>query len=253
MKTSTLCATVLGTLILGGTVVSAAPNDPMTTTGHVTVKEGKIDPDDGIIDPEKPDEKLPDIPDVIPNPNKETGPLEISHAPRLQFGEIKTATKAVTTFAAPNKFTTKVDGKDVEQTRGPLIQFGDLRTDTNGYTVQAKMTQQFTQDKNELTGSTITFTNPYNATPKGSVGVAPKFEEKVELSYDKSALIATADKGTDKSGKGMWALEYGSSKNVKDEDTTGNSVQLLVPANTASSMAGGDYVANIEWSITKAP
>jgi hypothetical protein len=51
----------------------------------------------------------------------------------------------------------------------------------------------------------------------------------------------------------MWTVEYGSSTNVNATDTTANSVQLLIPANTASSMAGGDYVSDIEWSITAAP
>ncbi|MGL4390895.1 MAG: WxL domain-containing protein, partial [Carnobacterium maltaromaticum] len=66
------------------------------------------------------------------------------------------------------------------------------------------------------------------------------------------ALVATAG-NTDRDGKGMWTVEYGSSTNVSPEDTTGKSVQLLIPASTASSMAGGDYQADIEWSITAAP
>lgn len=248
MKAKTLCAALLSTLILGGTVASAAPNDPMTTNGHVTIENGSIDPGDGVTDPEKPEEKLPELPDVKPNPNPDMGPLEISHAPELQFGTVKTATKEVSAFAAANKFT----NADGDQARGPLLQFGDLRTDANGYTVNAKMTKQFTQGTNELTGSTITFTNPYSATAAGSTGIAPTFESQVELTFNESALIGTATTA-DKSGKGMWTVEYGSSTNVNATDTTENSVQLLIPANTASSMAGGDYVSDIEWSITAAP
>lgn len=251
MKAKTLCAAVLSTLILGGTVASAAPGDPQTTNGHVKVENGVVDPDGGVTDPEKPDEKLPELPDVKPNPNPDMGPLEISHAPELQFGTVKTATKEVSAFAAANKFK---NAADEEQTRGPILQFGDLRTDANGYTVQAKMTKQFTQatGTGELTGSTITFTNPYSATAAGATGTTPGFEATVELAFNESALIATAG-NADKAGKGMWTVEYGSSTNVNAEDTTGKSVQLLIPANTASSMAGGDYVSDIEWSITAAP
>ena len=116
------------------------------------------------------------------------------------------------------------------------------------------MTKQFTQTAGtaELTGSTITFTNPYSATAVGSTGTTPGFESTVKLEFNESTLVATAG-NADKAGKGMWTVEYGSSTNVNAEDTTANSVKLLIPAYTASSMAGGDYQADIEWSITAAP
>ncbi len=251
MKAKTLCAAVLSTLILGGTVASAAPGDPLTTNGNVHVENGRVDPEPGVTDPEKPDEKLPELPNVKPNPNPDMGPLEISHAPILQFGEVQTATTEVSAFAAANKFT---DAAGEEQSRGALLQFGDLRTDANGYTVNAKLTKQFTQTAGtgELTGSTITFTNPYEATALGSTGNKPAFETTVKLELGDSALVATAG-NADRDGKGMWTVEYGSSTNVNAEDTTANSVELLIPAYTASSMAGGDYQADIEWSITAAP
>lgn len=250
MKAKTLCAAVLSTLILGGTVASAAETvtHPMTTNGNVKVENGTIDPDGGVTDPEKPGEKLPDLPNVEDNKNPDLGPLEISHAPVLQFGTVKTATKEVSAFAVANKFTTA----DGEQSRGAILQFGDLRTDANGYTVHAKMTKQFTQGTNELTGSTITFTNPWSDTAEGSTGLKPDFKGVVTLEHNVSAEVATAG-NADKAGKGMWTVEYGSSTNVNAEDTTGKSVQLLIPAYTASSMAGGDYQADIEWSITAAP
>lgn len=245
MKAKTLCAAVLSTLILGGTVASAAPGDPMTTNGKVTVEEGVIDPDTGVVDPEIPGEVLPDLPDIETNPNPDMGPLEISHAPAFSFGTVKTSTAAVSAFAAANTWE---NSEGVTQSRGAVLQFGDLRTDANGYTVNAKMTKQFTQGANELTGSTITLTNPLSNTAEGSTGTKPKFEDSVLLSFNESALVATAA-NADKAGKGLWTVEYGSSTNVSATDTTATSVELLIPANTASSMAGGDYVADVEWSI----
>ena len=109
MKAKTLCAAVLSTFILGGTIASAAPGDPMTTNGNVTVENGTIDPEGGVTDPEKPGEKLPELPDVKPNPNPDMGPLEISHAPVLQFGKVQTDTKEVSAFAAANKFKNAAD------------------------------------------------------------------------------------------------------------------------------------------------
>lgn len=109
MKAKTLCAAVLSTLILGGTVASAAPGDPMTMNGNVHVEDGWVDPTPGVTDPEKPDEKLPELPDVKPNPNPDMGPLEISHAPALQFGTVKTDTKEVSAFAAATKFKNAAD------------------------------------------------------------------------------------------------------------------------------------------------
>lgn len=252
MKATTVCASVLSTLILGGMVVSAAespstPNESLITHGHVEVKTGNIDPDGGLIDPEKPGETIPEgeIPDVKPNPNPNMGPLEITHAPELQFGEVETSNKDVTKYAEANEYG--------DETRGAILQFGDLRTEAYGYTVTATMTQQFIQDTNELKGATITFTNPHAATKEGATGVRPTIEDSFELVKGEAATVATADKANLKEGKGMWVVEYGSSTNVGEGDTTGESVQLTIPANTASSMAGGTYVSDIEWAITAAP
>jgi len=252
MKATTLCASVLSTLIIGGVTVSAAETvvSSMTTNGHVTVENGVIDKDGGVTDPEDPTEKLPlpELPNVKPNPNDTMGPLEITHAPAFKFGTVKTSNKDVEAFAENNTFTTEKG----EQKRGAILQFGDLRTDINGYTVKAKMDKQFTQaqGENELKGATITLTNPLAATSDGSTGLSPDFEPSVKLGETSgSVILATAD-GTDKVGKGMWTVEYGSSTPT---DTTGTSVKLLIPANTASSMAGGEYIADIEWSISTEP
>lgn len=250
MKAKSLCAAALATLFLGGTVVSAAPMDPMSTNGNVTVENGKIDTEDGVTDPENPDKKLPELPGIVPNPNPDMGPLEISDAPALEFGTVKTATKEVTATAAANEWTDPVDGA---QKRGAVLQFGDLRTDANGYTVSAKLATQFTQGTNVLTGSTITFANPWSNTSTGSTGTAPTFKDTFTLSLGDIETVASA-KDLDKAGKGMWTVEYGSSDKVGDlADTTDKSVTLAIPANTASSMAGGDYTAVIEWSVSSTP
>lgn len=249
MKAKTLCAAALATLFLGGTAASAAPMDPMSTNGNVTVENGKVDPSTGVTDPEKPEEKLPDLPGVIPNPNPDMGPLEISHAPQLDFGTVQTSTAAVQTTAAANTWT---DANNVVHNRGAILQFGDLRTDANGYTVSAKLATQFTQGTNELTGSTITFTNPLAATAAGSTGTTPTIQPSVELSLGETLPMATAST-LEKNGKGMWAVEYGSSEEISATDTTATSVLLDIPANTASSMAGGAYTAVIEWSISNTP
>lgn len=252
MKAKTLCAAALATLFLGGTAASAAPMDSMSTNGNVTVENGKVDPSTGVTDPEKPDEKLPDLPGVIPNPNTDMGPLEISHAPQLDFGTVQTSTAAVQTTAAANTWT---DAKDVEHNRGAVLQFGDLRTDANGYTVSAKLAKQFTKGvtTNVLNGSTITFTNPLAATATGSTGTTPSFiEQSAELSLGETVTVASANT-SEKNGKGMWVVEYGSSEEISATDTTATSVLLDIPANTASSMAGGAYEAVIEWSISVTP
>lgn len=253
MKATTVCASVLSTLILGGMVVSAAespstPNESLTTHGHVEVKTGNIKPDGGVIDPEEPGVTIPDtdLPNVTPNPNENMGPLEITHAPKLEFGVVETSNKDVRKYAEANNLA---DGKK----RGAILQFGDLRTDASGYTVTATMTKQFTKDGNELKGATIAFTNPHATTKKDATGEKPTFANKFELVEGEAATVATADEGNPKEGKGMWVVEYGSSKNVGSEDTTEKSVQLTIPANTASSMASGNYVSDIEWAISAIP
>lgn len=253
MKLKSLCAVALVATFVGGATVSAAPMDPHSTTGKVTVENGTIDPGDGVTDPEKPEEVLPDLPEVIvPNPNLEMGPLEISHAPALDFGKVKTATKEVKSFAAA---TTLADGG----TRGSIIQFGDLRTDANGYTVSAELSTQFAQNgTNKLGGATITFANPYFANAAGATGDEPSLVQGFTLAEKDAefggAQVLASVKDVTNEGKGMWTVEYGSSELVSPgNDTTGKSVELAIPANTASSMAGGDYEAVITWTIDSTP
>lgn len=255
MKLRTLCAAALVATFVGGAAVSAAPLDPMDTTAKVTVENGKIDPGDGVTDPEIPDTKLPVVPEIKPNPNPEMGALEISHAPNLDFGKIKTATKEVKSFAAATEFT---DSASVKQRRGSIIQFGDLRTDANGYTVTAALTTQFTQGSNKLGGATITFANPYSATAAGATGAKPSNIAgftlgEADSTYGGAQHVVSA-KDVVNEGKGMWTVEYGSSELVSPgNDTTGKSVELAVPANTASSMAGGNYEAIITWTMSATP
>lgn len=249
MKFKSLCAAALAVMgvsaTLAGPVAHAATE--MTSNGNVEVVEGKAGgTDQGTIDPEKPEEVLPENPDVETNPEK--GSLVIEKVSHMNFGEIETAANIVTKDAEAITFS---DGK----VRGTLIQWADVRAGgTYGYTVQAKMTQQFKNAADEeLTGATIDFSNPYMAAEAGNTNLGPATIAGGKLSKDGEAITIVDAKKATEEGKGRWVMEFGSTDGVGGDDTTGESVKLTVPSATASNMALGDYVANVQWSIVAAP
>lgn len=269
MKTRTFSTLALVSLVaatvVGGQVAQASSTE-LESTGKVTVIDGTAGgPDQPVVDPEKPGETIDPGEDIDVNPT--TGALALEAVSKLDFGTIQTSANTIMkTAAALSDLTQTIDGTTtaVTGTRGALVQFADVRaggaSGTYGYTVQAKMTQQFMNTASEkLTGATITYANPQLVAEDGNTNTAPSgLASTFEIGItgqdaggnDESAAqtVVTADK-TAKEGKGRWVVEFGNT-------TAGNaadSVTLTVPSATAASMAATDYTAKIQWSIVAAP
>lgn len=261
MTIKTLCTTALiaavGVTLAGGVTANAAPTE-LDSTGSVIVTEGTGGgKDQGTVDPENPDKFLPTPDPESPNENKnpDEGPLALETTTNLDFGSIKTAANDVTAFAKPMAFT--IDG--TKTTRGAYVQWVDVRQGgTAGYTVTAKMTQQFTMgagaDAKSLTGSTIDFANGEMVAQGGNTNtqpstVVPAFNL---ASGDDAKTVVTADK-VKQEGKGRYIMEFGKSSATEGTPgTDANSVKLTVPSATASNMALGDYTAKVTWSLVAA-
>lgn len=251
MKVKSLCATAL--IVIGGTVLAATPSfatsTELTSKGSVEVKEGQAGGDSqGTIDPENPANKLPEPDEGSPaeNTNPDTGSLVIEKTTDLSFGQIATTAGTVNKYAAPMSFGET--GK-----RGAYVQWADIRSGgTYGYTITAELTKQFTSGTNVLTGSTITFTNPLQEAEGGNENIAPStVNGNVVLSKESGAVTVINANKTNKEGKGRYIVEFGQS-NVSPS-TVDKSVQLTVPATTASNMATGSYEATVTWKIAAVP
>ncbi|MHC5372736.1 WxL domain-containing protein [Enterococcus sp. LJL120] len=268
-----LSTAILVSALAAGTLLptyAAATSHSAVSDGRLNVEAGTLDPTDPIIDPENPGESIdPNNPEITPGENP--GSLGITNVSRLNFGTIKTATKAVKTYAEPLVVGTDSGGNDI--LRGALVQFGDTRGTNEGYTVTAAMTRQFTfytLDTNNdlvfdgtktLAGSTITYTNGIMETRADNMAQPGTMSTSLTpISFGDSIDVVTA---TQNQGAGTYILEFGQSANYDGSNTvtgmTGvadsadSSVILDVPAATASSMTLGTYSADITWTITAGP
>lgn len=259
--TSTLIAT-LG-LALCSTTVLAAPGE-LISDGKVEVTEGTAGgTEENPKDPEDPEKEVEPKEPIIVNPDK--GSLVIQAVTALDFEKIETGVSKINK-TAKEVTVNQVEGEK-EVNRGHFVQWTDIRSSDNfGYTLKAELTKQFTNESaegasNTLDGSSITYSN-------GMMNSLANFEywgnldkPTFELTEEGSVNVVTAD-GKDKVGKGEYFVEFGQSDDWNSEDhpsgnggvagTAKDSVELTVPAATASTMATGDYVAEITWTLEAA-
>ncbi|MHC5247476.1 WxL domain-containing protein [Enterococcus sp. LJL90] len=293
MKVRTLSAAallaVLGVATVAPVAASASGGShSIENSGTVTVEAGILDPDtDPVVDPEDPDKSIdPNNPD-LEKPTVDPGSIGLTNVSKLKFGTIKVSSSAQKIPAAafvgntteyvlnPAYDPTDPTSGDeyiwqptaTEVTRGHLVTWGDLTGADAGYTISAKLTQQFTQgtgaDAVALTGSTLTYTNPLIATrpdaDTGSTtgGLTPVSTFTLGIDGDSagtsiadSQTIVTAAAGQ---GGGNFTLEFGQSDAYTGTGgvagTAANSVILNIPAATSAKMAIGDYVAQITWTM----
>ncbi|MGL4694502.1 WxL domain-containing protein [Enterococcus larvae] len=256
MKLRTLSSAALVAALTVGALspmTAFADATELDSTGNVIVEEGGDEQIPGTVDPEDPDEILPepdpDGPDE--NTNPDLGALMIEKTTDLDFGTIKTSANEVTAYALPMSF-----GGGTE-TRGAYVQWRDIRSASSfGYTISAKMTQQFTgtDASNVLTSSTVSYNNGMAVAQGDNTNAVPSnVSSAFTLQLNVASTVVTADKDAQE-GKGRYIIEFGQSETstTGTPGTDAESVLLTVPAATASNMAEDTYTAKITWSIVAA-
>lgn len=277
-KSASVLLAILATSTIAGTAVSAEENAKnLDSKARLEVKgdkdTGGPDTDGKIPDVETGEMVTPTNPDET-DYNGQKGPIKVESVSNLRFGtkgeddEITTQAKDIVRTAAA------IDVKDSEgkdTVRGAMISFADVRSDKFGYTVQAKMTQQFMKEGTTdvfLDGSTLDYSNGIARREKGNDNVAGTVKTPAfQLSFDKvknegnAVEVFNADKDA-KQGKGRYALEFGQSDDFVQDNATmigtgtpktaAESVKLTIPNKTASNMSKGNYEAKITWSIVEA-
>ncbi|WP_207695249.1 hypothetical protein DOK67_0001205 [Enterococcus sp. DIV0212c] len=268
MKVRSLCTmtlvALLGASLVGGTQAFAVATE-LPSEGKVVVEEGG-DPGRGKTpDPEKPDQKLPDHPEITPNDT--AGALMIDQVSNLDFGTIKTSSKDVEAYAAPidlSKATPAGTG-----TRGAILGWSDIRGGAYGYTITAELTKQFTAAKDSnriLSNSTIDYMNGMAVADSANKNKVPSnVATGFQLAFEGGAKDVVVANKVAEEGKGTYVMEFGQSKDYipgegapkgnlgpEDKGTDSTSVKLSVPASTASNMTLDTYTATVTWKIVAA-
>ncbi|MBP1046185.1 WxL domain-containing protein [Enterococcus sp. BWM-S5] len=267
MKLKTLCSAALVATILFGSAASAfAENGDekvLTSEGTITyVEDNTPNPP---VDPENPEEPVDPTDPVVPN--DDGGPLAVDAVTKLDFKTQKAVTTDQTYFAEQIEvFKTGVS----DGTRGNYVQVTDKRLaspteERTGWTLSAKMTQQFTSGSVVLDGSTLTYTNPYidGAGADAQKPVLGSAASNFELNESGNSVnvMGTADGTT---GFGTWTIEFGSSAGVNGaDDTTGKanaadenliedgSISLFVPGNTVKTATA--FTGKVLWTVAATP
>ncbi len=188
--------------------------------------------------------------DGIFNPNQKT-PLRISGMSSFDFGE-GTVSGNTKYYNAKTPEVTLLNSEKEKAERPNFIQIIDNRGTNSGWSLTAKLVDQFSNKDAELKGSEIHLKNGYilpenqNLLPYSPLVVS----EKISLAHGMSQEIARAEKGN---GMGTWNILFGS----LDESTyliNGNareSVNLEIPGHTKKTI--GCYTATIQWTLTDTP
>jgi hypothetical protein len=245
------------------TAHATAP-DSLNQSGTVTIEGSQVtDP----VDPENP-EKV-----VNPGDSPSTkGPLRIDFVSVLDFGESKISKGKRNYNALAQQFF------DDTGPRGSYIQITDQQADSSGWTLQVKQETQFNnpilqdKEKQELKGAVLSLDKGW-ANSSGTSEAPNVTRETIALNSIGSAYeVATARTG---SGKGVWTIAFGASKDNKNEqpatlspvmDTSGkpvmdqtykkpvysnSAITLTVPETT--KIYPVEYQTEITWILAKLP
>ncbi len=199
--------TTIGIMILSdawGLSASASPQN-LNQSGVVTVEKSPVT---NLIDPENP-EKI-----VNPGEGPSTnGALRIDYVSTLDFGS-KKISKGTRQYAALAQQFFGETGP-----RGSYIQITNQNTDNSGWTLQVKQEMQFknlninNKKEQELNGAFLSLDNGW-ANSVGTSKAPNVTRETIALNAIGSAYeVATAKSN---SGKGVWTIAFGASKNNKN-------------------------------------
>lgn len=255
-KTTILALSLISAGILGATSVQAEEIYPAIATTDATVtlqadnggEEGEIegpgggdgtDPG-GEIDPENPGGGVVD-------PGQNTS-LRLSLLTAFDFGDIKISGNT-------KNYTAKLPTPNFvgvgEKARPNFAQVTDNRGNNAGWSLTAKISQQFTNGASVLTGSTITLNNGWAQAQSADNTKAPTVATKdvvLSTGADQQIADAKADHGV-----GTWNILYGTlaeaDKAAKGDAAT--SVYLTIPGSVQK--IEGKYTAKVEWTLKNTP
>lgn len=257
-KTTILALSLISAGILGATSVQAEENYPAKATTDATVI---LEADNGAEDGEKPEgpgggdgtdpggEIDPENPGGgVVDPGQTTS-LRLSLLTAFDFGRIKISGNT-------QNYTAKLPTPNFvgvgEKARPNFAQVTDNRGNNAGWTLTAKISDQFTNENRSsvLTGSTITLNNGWAQAQSTDNTAQPTVAKPVVLDEESDQLIADAKENN---GMGTWNILYGTlaeaDKGAKGDAAT--SVHLTIPGSIKKT--ADEYKAKIQWTLSNTP
>lgn len=246
MKTAkfiTTGAVLISAVILGGSIVSAAPGD--ITQNYKSDSTVKFSPSEDITKPVDPTDPGKEIEPVDPtDPDKEiepgtAGPLSLDYASALYFGENKISSKDEVYSAVAQKLK---DGSD----RPNYVQVTDNRGIEAGWSLQVKQDGQFmsSESNRELVGAMISFSNGQLDTI--STSATPSFTKpSFDLTVAGTGVAENIVSAKDGEGAGTFVYRFGT------DATKADSISLSVPGTTTK--LAETYATTLTWTLTDVP
>lgn len=234
---------------LAATMMLSSAMGVLAADTDVSVSDNKITFDTGggtvtpPVDPEDPDKEIdPDDKEVVTD-NK--GSLRLDVVPAFDFGtqQIKTGIK--------NYYAELPKDKTLNEAIPYYAQVTDVRGTGAGWRLSAKMTSQFSDGTNTLTGAKIKLKNV--ATKAQSGTTAPGTTWSGDLTYDaqNGGTVLDLASAAVNEGMGVSAVRFGNTDRDGGTLTADESVELEIPADTQVYKA--TYKATIQWTLGATP
>jgi len=243
--------------LLGSTPVFANVVRDVNTEGEISFRAGDDQEDIVVIPPEIPEEEEVEIPPLNPN---DRGPLHITYAPTLRFGE-QVISSQDQSYAMIAERQTLSNGSGETIPYVSFVQVRDVRGTNTGWTLQVAVSEFEDQNiaYNSLTGAELKFSNPwirYEGVPEN---LAPELRNDPEL-----VLIPGGDHqpimtALDGYGAGISSVVWGRQTEIEaiaattpeGEEVLNPNIELEVPGSTVVSET--TYKANLSWQLTNVP
>jgi len=236
---------------LAATMMLSSAMGVWSADTDISVSENKITFDTGggtvtpPVDPEDPDKEIePDGKEVVTD-NK--GSLRLDVVPAFDFG-----TQQITAGTENKKYNAELPKDQTLDEAVPYYaQVTDVRGIGAGWRLSAKMTSQFSDGTNTLTGAKIKLKNVAAKAQAGTT--APGTTWSGDLVYDAQSggsILYLASAAVNE-GMGVSAVRFGNTDRDGGALTANESVELEIPADT--QIYKTTYKATIQWTLGATP
>ncbi|MEG1174865.1 WxL domain-containing protein [Carnobacterium sp.] len=237
-------AALSATILAGGATVFAKEERKVQTQGEVKFIPN-IDEVAVVIPPETKPEVV--IPPVVPS----TGPLTITYAPSMNFGEQSISNQDQT-------YNMLAEMQELTDGSGPtpyvsFAQVQDTRGNNEGWALSVTVSEFTSGTQNgTLTGAQLSLLNPaINYAGNTSSNAPTSHASTLSLVPGAATTIMEAVQGK---GAGTSSVVWGDQvalNNSTDAEVRNDAIQLFVPGTTAKDAT--TYTADLSWELTATP
>jgi len=243
MKIKKVLTLAMAVAMVAGTSLSAfaADTDESVSDNKIIFEAGggTVTPP---VDPEEPDE--PGDPDEKEKPTGNTGSLRLDVVPVFDFG-----TQNITT-GDKSYFAELPEDQTLNEEIPYYVQVTDLRGSGDGWSLSAKMTQQFSDGTNTLSGAEINLSNVGAEAQTGTTAPSTTIDGTLKYDAVNDTSIKIASAATNE-GMGVSAVRFGDTARYGSTLNADESVELTIPA--ATQVYQTTYQATIQWTLGATP